>query len=68
MPIYFVRGGVAVKLVADIDEVLDGCDVDVVDGREVEDDGFEGGFVGFVWRGAATAWAWVVPGTILWGL
>ena len=68
MPVYFFRSGVAVKLVADVDEVLDGRDVDVVDGRKVEDDGFEGGLMGFVWRDAATAWAWVVPRTILWGI
>lgn len=66
MPIYLVRGGVAVELVADVEEVLDGCDVDVVDRRKVEDDSFESGFIRFVWRGAATAWTWVVPGTILW--
>ena len=68
MPVYFVRGGVAVELVADVNKVLDGCDVDVIDGRKVEDDSFEGGFVRFVWGDTATAWAWVVPGTILWGL
>ena len=68
VPVYFVGGGVSVELVADVDEVLDGCDVDVVDGGKVEDDGFEGGFVGFVRRGTATAWAWVVPGTVLLGL
>lgn len=32
MPVYSVGGGVAVELVADVDEVLDGCDVDVIDG------------------------------------
>ena len=68
MPVYSVRGGVAVELIADVEEVLDGCDVDVVDGRKVEDDSFEGRFVRFVWRGTATAWAWIVPRAILWGL
>lgn len=68
MPIYFVGGRVAVELVADVEEVLDGCYVDVVDGRKVEDDSFKGGFMGFVGRDAATAWAWVVPGSILYGL
>lgn len=33
---------VAVELVADVDELLHGGDVDVVDGAEVEDDGAEG--------------------------
>ena len=68
MPIYFVGGRVAVELVADVEEVLDGCYVDVVDGRKVEDDGFKGGFMGIVDRDAATAWSWVVPGPILYDL
>ena len=65
MPVYDVRGGVTVELVADVDEVLDGCDVDVVDGGEVKDDGPEGGFVGFDRFGSATARARVVPWAIL---
>ena len=35
MPVYFVWSGVAVELVANINKVLDGGYVDVVDGREV---------------------------------
>ena len=65
VPIYGVRGGVAVKLVADVDEILDRGDVDVVDGGKVEDDGFEGGFVGFDGNGFAAARAGIVPGAIL---
>ena len=65
MPVYGVRGGVAVKLVADIDEVLHRCDVDVVNGGEIEDDGFEGGLVGFDGDGLAAARARVVPGAVL---
>ena len=65
VPVHRVRGGVAVQLVADVDEVLDGGDVDVVDRGEVEDDGFEGGFVGFDGDGFAAARAGVVPGAIL---
>ena len=65
VPVHRVRGGVAVQLVADIDEVLDGGDVDVVDRGEVEDDGFEGRFVGFDGDGFAAARAGVVPGAIL---
>lgn len=50
----------AVELVAHVDEVLDGGDVDVVDGGEVEDDGFEDRTV--VAAGYVTlAWAGVVP-------
>jgi len=67
VPFDLVRGGVAVELVADIDEVLDRGDVDVVDGGEVEDDGFEGREAGCVGRGAAAAGARVVPGSVLWG-
>lgn len=68
VPVHRVRGDVAVELVADVDEVLDGCDVDVVDRGEVEDDGFEGGFVGFDGDGSAAARARVVPGPILKGV
>lgn len=65
MPVYGVWGGVAVELIADVDEVLDGCDVDVVDGGEVEDDGFEGGLVGLDGNGFAAARTGVVPGAVL---
>ena len=65
VPVHRVRGGVAVKLVADVNEVLNGGDVDVVDGGEVEDDGFEGGLVGFDGNGSAAARAGVVPRAIL---
>ena len=68
MPIYFVGGRVTVELVADVEEVLDGCYVDVIDGRKVEYNSFEGGFMGFVGCDAATAWSWVVPGPILYVL
>lgn len=67
VPFDFVGGGVAVELVADVDEVLDGGDVDVVDGGEVEDDGLEGGEGGLVGRGAAAAGPGVIPGSVLEG-
>ena len=69
VPVDFVGGGVAVELVADVDEVLDRGDVDVVDGGEVEDDGFEGWEADFVVGDGdgAAAGAGVVPGAILWG-
>ena len=47
VPVHGVGGGVAVELVADVDEVLDDCGVDVVDGGQVEYDGFEGWLVRF---------------------
>ena len=65
MPIYGVRGRVAVKLVTNVDEILDRGDVDIVDGGKVEDDGFEGGFVGLDGDGFAAARARIVPGAIL---
>ena len=65
VPVHRVRGGVAVQVVADGDVVLDGGDVEVVDRGEVEDEGFEGGFVGFDGDGFAAARAGVVPGAIL---
>ena len=65
VPVYRVRGGVAVELVADVDEVLHGCYVDVVDGGEVEDDGFKSGLVGFDGDGLAATRAGVVPGAVL---
>lgn len=39
MPVHLAGRGVAVELVADVDEMLDGRDVDVIDGGEVENDG-----------------------------
>ena len=65
MPVYGVRGSVAVELVADVDEMLDGCDVDIIDRGEVEDDGFEGGLFGFDGDGFAAARARVVPRAVL---
>ena len=65
VPVHGVRGGVAVELVADIDEVLDDCDINVVDGGQVEDDSFEGWLVRFDGYGSTTARAGIVPGAIL---
>lgn len=45
--------------------MLHRCDVDVVYGGEVEDDGFEGGEVGRGWKGSSTAGARVVPWAVL---
>jgi len=42
VPFDGVGGGVAVELVAHVNEVLHGGDIDVVDGREVEGYGAEG--------------------------
>ena len=68
MPVDGVGCRIPVQLVADIDQVLDRGDVDVVDRGEVEDDRFEGRagfvvFVGFGYCGAGRAR--VVPGAVL---
>lgn len=42
VPINGLRGSVLVELVANINELLNTGDVDVVDGAEVQDDGFQG--------------------------
>lgn len=65
MPVYGVRGGVAVELIADVDEVLDGRNVDIVDRRKVEDDGFESRSVRFNGDGFAAARARIVPRAVL---
>ena len=65
VPVHFFRGGVAVQLVAHVDQVLDGSDVNIVDGGEVEDDGFESGAVRLLDQWFTAAGAWVVPGAVL---
>jgi hypothetical protein len=45
VPVNASRGGVAIELVAHIDQVLYGRDVDVVYGGEVENDGSQDGTV-----------------------
>ena len=66
MPVDDIRGRVAVELVADVDECLDGGYVDVVDGRAVEDDGLESGpLVGVVEETLGFAGTGVVPWAIL---
>lgn len=65
VPVYLVGGGVAVELVAHVDEVLDAGYVDVVDGGEVEDYGFKGGERPFDCRSLSAAWAGVVPWSVL---
>lgn len=40
VPVYRIGGSVSIELVADVDEVLYRSEVDVVYGREVENNGF----------------------------
>ena len=69
MPFYGIGSGVSVELVANVNEVLSGSHIDVVDGREVKDDGLEGRkrrvhVIVFL----AFAWAGVIPWPITWSL
>lgn len=64
VPVYCVGGGVLVELVANVDQVLDRCEIDVVDGGEVKDDGLECWAVIVLCCVFATAWARVVPRSV----
>lgn len=65
VPINFAGSRVPIELIADIDEVLDGCHVDVVDGREIENDCFESWTIRVIIGKMASARSRVVPRTIL---
>lgn len=65
MPVDFVGGGVTVELVANIDEVLDGGNVDVVDRGEVEDNGSQWRTIGVIRFGLASARSRVIPRAVL---
>jgi hypothetical protein len=61
MPFYALGCSVAVELCTYIDKSLNGCDVDVVDSTEVENNGTKNGSV-VVGVGLLSApWTWVVP-------
>ena len=57
---------VAIKLAADIDEILDGGHVNIIDRREIKDDGLERGQVRAVRFALARARTWVVPRAVTW--
>lgn len=65
VPVNLVGRCVAIELVADIDQDLNGCDVDIVDRREIEDDGLERGAIGMVDLRSTTSRTRVIPWTIL---
>jgi hypothetical protein len=67
VPLDAIRVRVPVELVSQVDERLRGGDVEVVDGREVEDDGAQRGARrdGLAVDGLAAARAGVVPGAVL---
>jgi len=66
MPVYFVGRGVAIQLITNVDEMLDACDVNIIDAAEIEDYRFQGGIIRFDRGGLTAAGAGVVPGSVLW--
>lgn len=67
MPFNQFRGGVAVELIAHVDQALDGGHVDVVHGAKVEDHGAEDGAVVVQADDLAAARPGVIPGAVLSG-
>lgn len=65
MPLDDFGRSVAIKLVANVDEILDTSNVDIVDGRKVEDNRLQGGLVIIDYWCLSAAWTWVIPWTIL---
>lgn len=56
---------VSIELIAHVDKVLDGSDVDIVDGREVKDDSLERGTSVILVQRLAATWSGIIPRTIL---
>lgn len=65
MPLDDLRRSVAIKLVANIDEILDTGNVNVIDGGKVEDDRLQGGLVVIDYWCLSTPWTRIVPWAIL---
>ena len=66
MPLHRLRGGISVQLIANVDQGLDTGHVHVVDGLEIEDDGFQSREMRDIRFGSAWLGARVVPRTIAW--
>jgi len=64
MPVDDPRSGVFIELIADVNELLDGGNVDVVDGAEIEDDGFERWEMGAVFLNLSTSWSRIIPRSV----
>ena len=64
MPVHNVRCGMSVKRIAEIDQALNRCYVDVIDGREVEYYGAKGRQL-FNGRGRGGFRAGVAPEAVL---
>lgn len=65
MPLDDLRRCVAIELVANIDEILNTGNVDVVDGGEIEDDSLQSGLVVIDYWCLSTARTRVIPWAIL---
>lgn len=64
MPLYRARGRIDIKLVANIDQVLHRCGVNIVDSREVKNDRFKERKVRSILFRLPFARTWVVPGAV----
>lgn len=65
VPLHLLGSSVAIKLVANINEVLDRGDIDIVDRREIEDDSLEGGEIAVVYSLLSAARTRIVPWSVL---
>ena len=64
MPLYLIGLRVAVKLVAYVDQILHGCEIDEIDGGEVENDSLEVRSLVVRINLLALSWAGVIPRTV----
>ena len=65
MPVNNIGRGVVIKLIANVNQMLYGCDINIINRGEVKDDGFEGGTgIVDVYLPAAT-WSGIVPRSVL---
>ena len=65
VPVNPGRGSVLVELVAYVNQMLNGSDVDVVDGGEVENDGLEDRELLVYDERLSPAWAGIIPRAVL---
>ena len=61
VPINTLGGCISIELVTNVNEMLHRCDVDVIDRREVKNDGFQDGPIGMIWCWPATSRSRIVP-------
>lgn len=65
VPVHFIRRGVFVQLIADVDQDLHRRDIDVVHRGEIQNDGLERGAVRMIVGQLATSGTRIIPRTIL---